>query len=483
MTEALVTVYNVPEMRRIKQIHFVGIGGVGMCGIAEVLLTQGYRISGSDIRQSPVTERLSALGVTIFIGHKASNIENADVVVISSAVKDDNPEWTWAKTNRVPVVRRAEMLAELMRYRHGIAVAGTHGKTTTTSLLASVMAEGGLDPTFVIGGQLNSAGTNAQLGKSRYLVAEADESDASFLHLQPMVAIVTNLDADHMDNYEGDFEKLKQAFVKFLHNVPFYGLAVLCLDDANICEIIPQVSRPILTYGFNPDADFCAKDLHMEGARASFTVIRPGDLPDLKIQLNMPGKHNILNALACIAVATDEGIADSAIEKGLSNFQGVGRRFQILGQIPVNQGDVTLVDDYAHHPREIEAVINAVREGWPERRLVIIFQPHRYSRTRDLYEDFVNVLVKTDVLMMLDVYPAGEKPITGADSRSLCRSLRQRGMEPIFVKSKDQLPELLSNVLLPNDILLTLGAGDITHVSHHIKQMQLRSTSEEIQHV
>ncbi|TVQ70293.1 MAG: UDP-N-acetylmuramate--L-alanine ligase [Oceanospirillales bacterium] len=473
-----VGIYEVPEMRRIRQIHFIGIGGVGMCGIAEVLLNQGYHISGSDMKDSVVTDRLASLGAKINIGHQEENISDADVVVISTAVSEENPELKAARQHRIPVVRRAEMLAELMRYRHGIAVAGTHGKTTTTSLLASMMAEGGLDPTFVIGGRLNSAGTNAQLGGSRYLVAEADESDASFLHLQPMVAIVTNIDADHMDTYGGDFNVLKQTFVNFLHNLPFYGLAVLCTDDPVVSEILPSVSRPILTYGFNEDADFRATNLRMNGLQTHFTVERPTGHNALQVTLNMPGRHNVLNALACIAVATDEGISDEAICQALEGFEGVGRRFQILGEVPVREGSVTLVDDYGHHPREVEAVIQAIRDGWPDRRLVMIYQPHRYTRTRDLYEDFARVLSETDLLLMLEVYAAGEQPIPGADTRSLCRSIRQRGVEPIFVESTEDLPDLLTTLLRPGDLLLTQGAGDITTLAHRLSQLDLSGSQE-----
>lgn len=478
MKNGNVGIYEVPEMRRIREIHFIGIGGVGMCGIAEVLLNQGYRISGSDMKDSVVTDRLASLGAKITIGHQEENIAEADVVVISTAVSEENPELKAARQQRIPVVRRAEMLAELMRYRHGIAVAGTHGKTTTTSLLASMMAEGGLDPTFVIGGRLNSAGTNAQLGGSRYLVAEADESDASFLHLQPMVAIVTNIDADHMDTYGGDFNVLKQTFINFLHNLPFYGLAVLCTDDPVVSEILPNVSRPILTYGFNEEADFRATNLRMDGLQTHFTVDRPVGHSQLQVTLNMPGRHNVLNALACIAVATDEGIRDDAICQALASFEGVGRRFQILGEVPVDDGSVTLVDDYGHHPREVEAVIQAIRDGWPDRRLVMIYQPHRYTRTRDLYEDFARVLSETDLLLMLEVYAAGEQPIPGADTRSLCRSIRQRGVEPIFVESTEDLPDLLKTLLRPGDLLLTQGAGDITTLAHRLSQLDLSGSQE-----
>ena len=479
MTENTAEIYEVPEMRRIRRIHFVGIGGVGMCGIAEVLLNQGYQISGSDIRASITTERLKAMGAEIFIGHLAENITAANVVVISTAVREDNPEVGAARERRIPIVRRAEMLAELMRYRHGIAVAGTHGKTTTTSLLASVMAEAKFDPTFVIGGRLNSAGTNAKLGGSRYLVAEADESDASFLHLQPMVAIVTNIDADHMDTYGGDFGKLKQTFIDFLHNLPFYGLAVLCTDDPIVNEIIPEVGRPIVTYGVNNEADYRAEEIVQNGLKTSFTVKRPDGRADLQVTLNMPGRHNVLNALATIAVATDEGIDDQSICHALQKFEGVGRRFQVLADIPVVGGTAMLVDDYGHHPREVQATIRAVKEGWPGKRLVMINQPHRYTRTRDLYEDFVQVLSEADVLLLMEVYAAGEEPIAGADSRSLCRSIRQRGsLDPVFVESVDAVPAVLRNLLQPGDLLLTQGAGNITALAHELSKLDLTVAAE-----
>jgi len=474
------TRFEIPEMRRISRIHFIGIGGVGMCGIAEVLLNQGYQISGSDIKVSATTQRLEGLGMNIFIGHADSNVSGVDVVVVSTAVNEENPEVKAAREQRIPIVRRAEMLAELMRYRHGIAVAGTHGKTTTTSLLASIFAEGELDPTFVIGGRLNSAGTNAKMGTSRYLVAEADESDASFLHLQPMVAIVTNIDADHMETYENDFSKLKKTFVEFLHNLPFYGLAVMCIDDPVVREILPDVSRPVLTYGVEEDADYRAENIRQQGMYTRFTVKRPGDFADLEISLNMPGHHNMLNALATIAVATDEGISDEAICTALTKFEGVGRRFQVLGDVPVDGGSVMLVDDYGHHPREVNAVVKAIREGWPDKRLVMINQPHRYSRTRDLYEDFVEVLSEADVLLLLEVYAAGEEPIAGADSRSLCRSIRQRGrIDPVFVSDKATIADVLKDILEPGDLLLTQGAGDITALAHQLKQANLVSEKEE----
>ena len=458
--------FEIPEMRRIRRIHFIGIGGAGMSGIAEVLLNQGYEISGSDLRESATTERLTEMGAKVFFGHRAENVVGASVVVNSSAVDESNPEMLGAREQRIPIVRRAEMLGELMRYRHGIAVAGTHGKTTTTSLIASVLAEGQRDPTFVIGGLLNSAGTNAKLGGSRYLVAEADESDASFLHLQPMVAVVTNIDADHMDTYEGDFSRVKKTFLEFLHNLPFYGLAVVCGDDPVIAEISPEIARPILTYGFGEDCDFRAVNVVQTQLQTRFQVLRPGVDEPLDICLNMPGLHNVLNATAAVAVATDEGLDDEAIGRGLDKFAGVGRRFQVYGEYPVaaedgSEGTAMLVDDYGHHPREVAATIQALREGWPERRVLMVYQPHRYSRTRDLYEDFVKILADVDQLLLLDVYSAGEDPIVGADSKSLCRSLRQRGKEPLHVATNAELAGVLAANLQNNDLVLTQGAGNI----------------------
>jgi len=469
--------YTIPEMRRIKRIHFVGIGGVGMCGIAEVLLNQGYDISGSDIRVSPVTQRLADLGAQIFIGHQEANVRGAHVVVVSTAVTEENPELMAARAHRIPVVQRAQMLAELMRYRHGIAVAGTHGKTTTTSLVASILAAGGLDPTFVIGGKLTSSGSNAKLGASAYLVAEADESDASFLHLQPLTSIVTNIDADHMETYEGDFNRVKQTFVEFLHNLPFYGLAIVCVDDPVIWEILPQVSRPLMTYGFDQNADVKAINLHQQGMITSFTVCRQGR-ENLDIALNMPGRHNVQNALAAIAVATDLDVADEHIVNGLNGFSGVGRRFQVLGDYPAKQGIATLVDDYGHHPREVAATIDAIREGWPGRRLVMVYQPHRYSRTRDLYEDFVDVLSRVDVLVLLDIYPAGEEPINGADGPSLCDSIRLRGqVDPVFVERGAAVAPTLEKILHDGDLLLTQGAGDIGQISQALlEKIQLKDS-------
>jgi UDP-N-acetylmuramate--alanine ligase len=467
--------YEVPEMRRIRRIHFIGIGGAGMSGIAEVLINQGYEISGSDIKASSVTERLQKKGAKVFIGHAAENIAGVDVIVNSSAVNNTNPEIVQARELRIPVVRRAEMLGELMRYRHGIAVAGTHGKTTTTSLMASVLAAADQDPTFIIGGLVNSTGTNAQLGASRYLVAEADESDASFLHLQPMVAIVTNIDADHMETYGGDFSKLKKTFIEFLHNLPFYGLAVLCGDDPVIRDIIPNIARPILTYGLNEDNDFRAINVKQNKMHSEFDVIRPGHDKPLHIRLNIPGIHNVLNATSVVAVATDEGLSDEAIQQGLENFQGVGRRFQVYGNFPVGSGDAMLVDDYGHHPREVQAIVRAVRDGWPDRRLVMVYQPHRYTRTRDLYEDFVEVLSTVDALVLLEVYSAGEDAIPGADSRHLCRSIRARGViEPIFIETVDGVPDIIKDLVRAGDIVITQGAGNVGVLSPVLAKRNLQ---------
>ncbi|WP_074398512.1 MULTISPECIES: UDP-N-acetylmuramate--L-alanine ligase [unclassified Halomonas] len=469
-------------MRRIRRIHFVGIGGAGMCGIAEVLANQGYAVSGSDLKPSTVTERLTHCGVSIAIGHAEEHVAGADVVVVSTAIDPTNPEIRWAHEHRVPVVRRAEMLAELMRFRHGIAVAGTHGKTTTTSLTATLLAEGGLDPTFVIGGKLTSAGTNARLGEGDYLVAEADESDASFLHLQPLVSIVTNIDADHMATYGGDFSRLKSTFVEFLHNLPFYGLAVLCIDDANVRELSDQVKRQFVTYGFDADADYRIVDFAQHGGEVSFTALRPAGAEPLPIRLAMPGRHNALNAMAAIVVATDAGVSDTAIMRGLAGFAGVGRRFQVHGHYPSpTGGEVMLVDDYGHHPREVDMVIQAVRAGWPDRRLVMLYQPHRYSRTRDLYEDFVRVLSQVDTLVLLDVYSAGEAVIPGAEGRTLAGSIRQRGeVDPLFVEHKHELPSLLSNVLRPGDILITQGAGDVGGISLRLAQAKMALNEVEL---
>ena len=449
-----------PAMRRIDTIHFVGIGGAGMGGIAEVLAFEGYRITGSDIAHSAMTERLIQVGAEVFIGHDENNVKDASVVVVSSAINEQNPEIKAAKAARIPIVRRAEMLAELMRFRHGIAVAGTHGKTTTTSLIASIYAQAGLDPTFIIGGLLNSAGSNAKVGKSDFLIAEADESDASFLHLQPMVSVITNIEEDHMDTYGGSLEKMKDTYVDFIHNLPFYGLAVVCIDSEVAAELIPRFGRPVITYGESAEADYRMLDFSQTANTCSFNVVnKQGE--SLAVTLNMPGKHNALNATAAIAVAKDQNIANHAILEALTKFEGVGRRFQHYGTFENERGSVMLVDDYGHHPSEVAATIAAVREGWPDKRLVMVYQPHRYSRTRDLYEEFVKVLADVDQLLLLDVYSAGEEPIVGADSKSLCRSLRQRGKEPLHIASSSELAGVLADTLQDNDLVLTQGAGNI----------------------
>lgn len=445
-------------MRRIRRIHFVGIAGVGMIGIAQVLLTEGYDISGSDPVSNYLTDALKAAGAKIYNRHDASTIEQVDVVVVSSAISPDNPEVVAAKLRRIPIVRRAEMLAELMRFRQGIAVGGTHGKTTTTSILASLFAAGGLDPTYVIGGKLISAGNHAKLGLGKYLIAEADESDASFLHLNPTIAIVTNIDQDHMSTYEGDFSKLKKTFIEFLHNLPFYGLAVLCADCPIIQEILPKAARPVLTYGFSDTADYRISLFQQIGMQSQFTVQRPNGLPILHVSLNMPGKHNALNAVASIVVATEEGVSDEAILGALERFQGVGRRLQIHGEF--NQ--VLLVDDYGHHPKELEVSIEALKNAYPDRRLITVFQPHRYSRTKDCFEDFVKVLSHTECLILLEVYSAGETPIPGIDGRALSGAIRQRGrVQPIFATDQHELESVLKPFIKPNDVILMIGAGNV----------------------
>jgi UDP-N-acetylmuramate--alanine ligase len=469
--------------RRIERIHFVGIGGAGMGGIAEVLINLGYKVSGSDMQENAMTRRLAQLGIPIAIGHDMRNVEGCDVVVRSTAVDPSNPELIAAKRARIPVVPRAEMLAELMRFRHGIAVAGTHGKTTTTSLVASILAEAGLDPTFVIGGQLNSAGSNARLGTGRYLVAEADESDASFLHLQPMMAVVTNIDADHMVTYGGDFNRLRQTFVEFLHHLPFYGLAVLCLDDPVVREILPAIAKPVMTYGLDAQADVRALDIVQERAATRFKVVRARSDTQLEIKLNLAGHHNVLNALAAIAVAYDIGVPDDAVQRALSRFGGIARRFQLYGEIPAGGGTVLMIDDYGHHPREISATVQAVRQGWPGRRLVTVFQPHRYTRTRDLFADFVTVLSTVDVLLLLNVYPAGEAPIAGADTGALCNAIRSWGrIAPVQVEDVKRLPALLRDELRAGDVLLTLGAGDIGYLAARLPAQLAPSASEDRGH-
>ena len=447
---------------KVKRVHFVGIGGAGMSGIAEVLVTQGYQVTGSDLAESVVTRRLARLGAAIAIGHAEANVADADVVVVSTAVAADNPEVVAARERGVPVVPRALMLAELMRLKQGIAVAGTHGKTTTTSLIASVLAEGGLDPTFVIGGRLLSADANARLGKGEFLVAEADESDASFLYLSPVLAVVTNIDADHMETYGHDFGRLKRAFVDFLQRLPFYGVAVVCVDDANLREILPEVTKPLVTYGLDATADLQAADVVNLGGRMRF-VARAKGHEDLHIELALAGVHNVRNALAAIAVGRETGVADAAIATALADFKGVGRRFQRYGEVRLADGGTyTLIDDYGHHPVEMEVTLAAVRASFPGRRLVLAFQPHRYTRTRDLFEDFVRVLSQADAVVLAEVYPAGEAPIVAADGRALSRALRVAGkVEPVFVEDIADLPATLRGIARDGDVVLTMGAGSI----------------------
>jgi len=452
----------IKRMRRIHCVHFVGIGGSGMSGIAEVMLSLGYKVQGSDLKGNKQTRRLENQGATIFIGHTAKNIESADAIVVSSAVDETNAEVAAAHEKLMPVVQRAEMLAELMRFRYSIAVAGTHGKTTTTSLVASVLAEGGLDPTFVIGGRLKSADANARLGQGDYLVAEADESDASFVHLKPMLAVVTNIDADHMSTYDGDIEKLRNGFIEFLHNLPFYGLAVVCTDDPGVNEVLANIGRSIVTYGVNEDADVRAVNIEFSQGLSKFAVLRSGDRAPLQVSLGLPGLHNVRNALAAIAVADELQIADDAVVAALQNFEGIDRRFQNLGEVETAAGKVLMIDDYGHHPTEIAATLAAARSGWPERRIVLVFQPHRYSRTRDLMDDFATVLSEADVTIVLDVYAAGETPIAGADGRAIARAVRSRGSaEPVFVESLDELLPVLDGLVANGDLVLTMGAGDI----------------------
>ena len=460
--------YNVPEMGRVRRIHFVGIGGAGMCGIAEVLLNQGYQVSGSDLSASATTRRLQGMGATVFVGHDARHLGAVDVVVISSAVGADNPEVVQAHASRIPVIPRAEMLGELMRYRHGIAIAGTHGKTTTTSLITSIFECAGLDPTFVIGGRLNSAGTNARLGAGRYLIAEADESDASFLHLQPMSAVITNIDRDHMATYGQDFNRLCDTFIDFAHRLPFYGTAVVCVDDVQLRKSLPNISRPMLTYGLSQDAEFRAMDIRIDGLRWRFRAARP-QLRDLEVELAIPGEHNVRNALAAIAIATDEGIDDAAIIAGLKTFAGVGRRFQTYAITSARGHEALLVDDYGHHPTEIDAVLSTARKVWPTRRVLMVFQPHRYSRTRDLFDEFVRVLSQVDALVVLEVYSAGEEPVSGADGKSLCQGLRARGaVDPVFVASAAEASEVLKNLMHADDVVIVQGAGNVSLVSREL---------------
>jgi UDP-N-acetylmuramate--alanine ligase len=450
---------------KVRHIHFVGIGGAGMSGIAEVLLNLGYQVSGSDLAENAATRRLAALGAGICFEHAPDNIAGADAVVVSTAVRADNPELTAARARRIPVVPRALMLAELMRLKQGIAIAGTHGKTTTTSLVASVLAEAGLDPTFVIGGRLTAAASNARLGAGDFIVAEADESDASFLHLQPVVAVVTNIDADHMDTYQHDFARLKQAFVSFLQNLPFYGAAILCIDDRQVREILPFVSKPVVTYGTVADAMVRADDIQHDGGRMRFRLRREKGMP-LEIALNLPGRHNVLNALAAIAVGIEVGVPDEALLKALAEFHGVSRRFQRYGDVAIDGGGFTLIDDYAHHPVEMLATLEAVRGAYPGRRLVLAFQPHRYTRTRDLFEDFVQALSCADVLLLAEVYPAGESPIVAADGRALARAVRVAGkVEPVFVEELSGMLDAILRIAQPGDVVVTMGAGSIGGVA------------------
>lgn len=452
----------ITAMRRIRQVHFVGIGGAGMGGIAEVMINLGYRITGSDLSDNSMTQRLRELGAGVHIGHAAEHLGDADAVVVSGAISPENPEVVLARSRRIPVVPRAEMLAELMRFRYGIAVAGTHGKTTTTSLIATLLAAGNLDPTFVVGGKVNSIRSHARLGLGRYLVAEADESDASFLYLNPMISVVTNVDMDHMGTYGGDFRKLRQTFIDFLHHLPFYGLAVLCADDPHIRELIPEVTRPILTYAIDEPADIQALDLVLDGQQSRFNVRLPHSDVLIPVKLNLCGRHNVLNALAAIAVALELGVAECAIQEALEKFEGIGRRFQNYGQVRCRDGHALLIDDYGHHPTEIETTLRAARAAYPDRRIVLAFQPHRYTRTRDLFDDFSRVLNEADALLLLEVYAASEQPIAGADGRSLCSALRTRGkLSPVFVEDISALPLALHDLLRDGDLLMTMGAGSI----------------------
>ncbi len=451
-------------MRRIDHVHFVGIGGVGMGGIAEVMINLGYSVSGSDSSENALVKRLKSIGARVFKGHEASNVDGVDVVVVSTAIAEDNPEVVAARSGRIPVIRRAEMLGELMRFKQGIAVAGTHGKTTTTSLVASLLTEGGMDPTYVIGGKLNSSSANAYLGQSEWLVAEADESDASFLLLQPVVAIVTNIDADHLSSYENDFERLKQAFVDFLQHLPFYGLAVMCIDDSTVKEMVSRIARPVMTYGFDPEADVGGFNFSQDGMKSCFDVRLPDGSEIRQITLNLPGIHNAQNALAAVAVGWELGLRATNMRRSFQQFQGIGRRAQPLGRLQLKDGTAELFDDYGHHPREVAATLKAIANGRPDNRVVVVFQPHRYSRTRDLFDDFTDVLGSADVLLLCEVYPAGEQPIAGADGRALARAIRQRGViDPIFISDTDieSVAKTLHGVLVNGDVVLTLGAGSI----------------------
>lgn len=458
-----------PRMGRVEHIHFVGIGGAGMCGIAEVLHNEGYIITGSDLAENRAVTRLQSLGIQVHIGHRIDNINGADVVVRSTAIDSDNPEIIAARAQMIPVLPRAAMLAEIMRFRYGIAIAGTHGKTTTTSLVSSILGEGGLDPSYVIGGKLTSSGSNAQLGKSAYFVAEADESDASFLFLKPMMAVVTNIDADHMSTYDNNFDKLRETFVEFLHHLPFYGLAVVCMDDETIRSILPEIQRPTLTYGFHEDAHYRAENWQQNGLLSEFTVRRPAPLAPLAIQFKWPGRHNVLNAIASIAIATELGVDDASIARALLNFQGVGRRFQMLGERQFTHGSALIVDDYGHHPQEIKATLEAFRAVWPDKRLVHVFQPHRYSRTQSLFAEFVNVLSMADELLLLDIYSAGETAIPGVTSESLAKEINKH--KPIVTLVTEQsLEQYLNKLVVDGDVILMQGAGSIGQLAVNLLQ-------------
>lgn len=466
---------HLQPMRRIQRVHFVGIGGAGMSGIAEVLVNQGFMVSGSDLAESSTTRHLRELGVNIFLHHAAAHIEGADVLVVSSAIQASNPEVLAARELRLPIVPRAEMLAELMRFRRGIAVAGTHGKTTTTSLTASLLAEAGLDPTFVIGGLLNAWGSNARLGTGEYLVAEADESDGSFLLLQPVVALVTNIDRDHLENYDGSFDNLKKAFLEFLHHLPFYGVAVLCLDDEYLQEMLPEVARAVVTYGLSEQADIRGSNVQQQGRTMSFDLQLPNESTVHSVVLNLPGLHNVQNALGAIAVAWELGIDIPSVLSGLTEFKGVGRRFAEVGTYPWGDGEILVVEDYGHHPSELKATLEAARGGWPERRLVAVFQPHRFSRTRDLFDDFAQVLSSADAVVLTEIYPAGEAPIDGIDSRALCQSIRARGrVEPVLIPDVNRVLGELPAMLQANDLVLLLGAGNIGQLAQQIRETGLQ---------
>ena len=462
---------HLQPMRRIQRVHFVGVGGAGMSGIAEVLVNQGFAVSGSDLVESATTRRLRNLGVTVYQGHDAKHIEGADVLVVSTAISEANPEVLAAREKRIPVVPRAEMLAELMRFRRGIAVAGTHGKTTTTSLTASLLAEAGLDPTFVIGGLLNAWGSHAKLGAGQYLVAEADESDGSFLLLQPVVALVTNIDRDHLEAYDHSFDNLRKAFLEFLHHLPFYGAAVLCIDDPQVAELVPSVTRAVVTYGLSEQADVRGSGLRQEGRMMHFQAHLPGLAEPLDVRLNLPGVHNVRNALGAMAIAWDLGLDLPAIVSSLASFQGIGRRFAEVGEFDLPAGSVRVVEDYGHHPSELNATMSAARQGWPDRRLVVVFQPHRFSRTRDLFDEFSQVLATADAVILTDIYPAGEQPIDGIDSGALCQSIRARGrVNPVLISNVQDLPQELPAMLEDNDLVLLLGAGNIGTIAQAMRE-------------